>query len=246
MRVVKKIYYAHPVGTYGTIRERVELELISSVFPGGEVINPAELVGVVSHADMDEFRGHVASCDVLVYSDVAGFVTAGVVEEVEEALRDGKPVYRLDWRTGELVEVHTIGDRLGINDTRKLFYLMQGFGLDDVALDDLIREKIAKAVGRISRVEALRQVFNELLGREAPVPNGVRRIDVYSRFYHWWQEPNRARFKVNRRLIAELINRRVEEMGASSLRDLVLNKLGLPPSRYAFYKNFSYKPRTAT
>ena len=34
-----KVYYAHPVETYDTIRERKEVELIKKFFPNAEVVN---------------------------------------------------------------------------------------------------------------------------------------------------------------------------------------------------------------
>ena len=58
-----RVYYAHPIGTYETIRERIELELITSAFPGAEIINPSEFADVASHTVMDEFHELVASCD---------------------------------------------------------------------------------------------------------------------------------------------------------------------------------------
>ncbi|RLF08021.1 MAG: hypothetical protein DRJ69_06590 [Thermoprotei archaeon] len=226
-----RIYYAHPIGTYGTVRERIELELIASAFPGAEVVNPSEFADMASHAVMDEFRELVASCDVLVYSDVAGFVTAGVAEE---ALRSSKPVYRLDWRTGELIEVREVTDKLSVEDTRRLFHLMERFNLDDVAIGRLVRERQSEAR---SRVGALKQLLDELTSSQGETERIPRRIDVFSRFYHWWQEPVQAKVKVSHRVIAELLNRRIEELKARSLRDLILNKLNLPPSRYSFYKS---------
>ena len=49
---------------------------------------------------MDFFFQLIDTCDLVIYGDLGGFVTAGVANEIEYALRQGKPVYRIDWRTG--------------------------------------------------------------------------------------------------------------------------------------------------
>jgi len=60
-----RIYYAHPVEIYNTPRELYEASLIKELFPGAEIINPAdfqELPGV-SHETMDIFFNLIDSCD---------------------------------------------------------------------------------------------------------------------------------------------------------------------------------------
>ena len=76
-----KVYYAHPVETYDTIRERKEVEFIKKFFPNAEVVNPADFQDLtgISHGDMDFFFQLIDTCDLVIYSDLGGFVRLGLL-----------------------------------------------------------------------------------------------------------------------------------------------------------------------
>jgi len=82
-----RIYHAHPVTTYGTERERVEQEIIVKHFKGCTIVNPAYFAQMVDHGDTEFYLNLVDSCDVVVYSDIAGFLTAGVARKLKEHSR---------------------------------------------------------------------------------------------------------------------------------------------------------------
>ncbi len=134
-----RIYYAHPVEIYSTIRERKELEIIRRNFPGAEIVNPATFQH--SSGWSHGFLNLVDSCGLVVCSDFDGFVTAGVAAEVEHVLSQGKPVYRLDWRTEELVNINEVKEALSITETRLLSEALTQLMLDDVEMVGIIRVK---------------------------------------------------------------------------------------------------------
>lgn len=118
----KRVYYAHAIWLYGTKTEQDEIKSIKSKFPHHLVINPSKLERPREDAGGDEmefFKEHVSRCDVLVYSRLAGKVTAGVGLEVNHALSKEKPVFELNG--GEFIRVWSPVKYLTREETRDLF-----------------------------------------------------------------------------------------------------------------------------
>ena len=101
-----KIYFAHCMADYDTLRERLALRLISARFPDYEIVNPNS-PGISgdyeTHRSKDDpmlyFRQIVNGCDALAFLYNAGdtrSVGAGVGAEVLEALVHGKPIFFID------------------------------------------------------------------------------------------------------------------------------------------------------
>ncbi len=223
-----RIYYAHPVEIYSTIRERKELEIIRRNFPGAEIVNPATFQH--SSGWSHGFLNLVDSCDLVVCSDFDGFVTAGVAAEVEHVLSQGKPVYRLDWRTEELVNINEVKEALSITETRLLSEALTQLMLDDVEMVGIIR---VKWKGCFS--ETLSTILNDPSFRRLSSFKEVALIDILSRFYHWWQEPNNVASSVDTRRLKELVIERLTELGGRSLRSYTLKIQGLPKTKYDYY-----------
>jgi len=62
-----------------------------------------------------------------------------VANEVAYALEHDKPVYRTDWRTGEIVKVNEVGKALTIEESRLLVDAIVYLLLDDVELANLLK-----------------------------------------------------------------------------------------------------------
>lgn len=93
-----KVYYSHPICIKGSARENRELAQIQAEYPDAEIINPSDrrYHWQKATSDMAFFLDLVTQCDVLVYSRLFGHITSGVGLEVNQALRTGIPVYRLE------------------------------------------------------------------------------------------------------------------------------------------------------
>ena len=103
-----KIYYAHPVGTYGSLQERRDLGRIARAFEEDgvevEVVNPGDPqvqrdykawlkdgMGPDDH-EMRFFKALVLGCDGIAYRGE----TPGVRYEVSKAREAGIPIVQVD------------------------------------------------------------------------------------------------------------------------------------------------------
>jgi nucleoside 2-deoxyribosyltransferase len=127
--MLKKIYYAHAVWLYNTQAEQDELKSIKSGFSQHEIVNPSKLERpeVSSGEDkMEFFKQQVNRCDALVFSRLAGEITAGVGAEVNHALSKKKPVFEL--RNGRFIRIRRPVSYLSIEETRNLFSKLPPLG----------------------------------------------------------------------------------------------------------------------
>jgi hypothetical protein len=91
-----RVFYSHPLKTYGSAAEKRDASLIAGRFPGCEVVDPSVLKTRPEPGRETEFYlGLVDSCDFLVFSRHYGNVTEGVKPEVDHALSAGKQVFEL-------------------------------------------------------------------------------------------------------------------------------------------------------
>jgi hypothetical protein len=91
-----RVFYAHPMKTYGTEAESKEKALIESRFVGCEVVDPStHQAGIEPGRETEHYLRLLDSCDCLVFSRYFGYITEGVKPEVEHALAKGKPTYEL-------------------------------------------------------------------------------------------------------------------------------------------------------
>lgn len=95
-----RVYFAHPMSTYGTFSEKLALKAIAKRFKGWKIINPSdeEIVGAVRVlyplAGMDLFDVIVSKADAVVampFKD--GLHGAGVFSELTAANRARVPLY---------------------------------------------------------------------------------------------------------------------------------------------------------
>lgn len=93
---MKKIYYAHPITTYGMTIEWMDVELLKNL--GFEVVNPntPELDTAYKERGMGVFLELVRQCDALAFRGFSdGKIPAGVHKEAVEAIMNGLPVFEM-------------------------------------------------------------------------------------------------------------------------------------------------------
>ena len=95
-----KAYYAHPITLYGSIQEQKDKELLESL--GFIVVNPSDK----DKQDEYEKGGFQVFLDWVSKSDCLAFrsfidmsISAGVMREIQQAIKDGKPVIELQTKT---------------------------------------------------------------------------------------------------------------------------------------------------
>ncbi|MHC1628138.1 MAG: hypothetical protein ACXQTI_04850 [Candidatus Nezhaarchaeales archaeon] len=243
-----RIYYAHPVEIYHTPREFKEIEIIKRHYPQAEIVNPAyfqDKPGAL-HSNIDFFYSLVDSCDILIYSDLGGFVTAGVALEVKRALEQGKPVYRLDWRTGELTQIRELRNVLSLEETQSIIDAMIYLALDDVEIASIINNALSKHQGKVALLNIISSITNSPEYQKKERIKESSNINILSRFYHWWQEPGNASHIVDTGKLKDMISAKLSELGEKSMRSYILKTLKLSKTRYDYYtyllKNRAPKP----
>ena len=100
----KTVYYAHFMGIYNTKQEERDMELLKTLFPDADIINPncAEIQEKCNQIKetggnvMDMFEGIVKGCSVVAFRGcVNGKIGAGVWKEIMAAKECGIPVVEL-------------------------------------------------------------------------------------------------------------------------------------------------------
>ena len=114
-----RIYYAHAIWLYGSSLEQKEIDLIGRIFPDWEIVNPSKLTRPERVGGLEFYKGQVERCDVVIFSRLAGKITAGVGLEVNHGLSRKKAVYEIGDR--ELIPVFKPVEFLSRQDTVALF-----------------------------------------------------------------------------------------------------------------------------
>jgi hypothetical protein len=106
---------------YGTPAEKTELEQIGKHFPDYRIINPSIFEGnPEKKRDKMEFCKRVVdTCHMVVFSRWKGYITAGVIIEVNHALDTGKLVFEIVDSTFKKVTKHI--DGLSYEETVKMY-----------------------------------------------------------------------------------------------------------------------------
>lgn len=115
-----KIYFAHPVSDYGSLREKECLEQIQKHFPGAEILNPNQDVHNEAYLTegMAYFERLVMACDCVVAAPFAdGEWGMGVFREAETVSRKGGKVFELHKSLRE-IDIKDIRP-LSINETKR-------------------------------------------------------------------------------------------------------------------------------
>lgn len=94
---IKKIYFAHPMGTYHSDAETEALLAITKLFPGYEIVNPNTLDHqLAAGCKISYFTQLASECDALVYLPFGdNSIGIGIAEEVKSALESQREVHEL-------------------------------------------------------------------------------------------------------------------------------------------------------
>lgn len=87
---MKTCYYAHSMQIYDSTSEQLERAFLEQFY---KVTCPNRDIG--ERGRMEPYIQRVATCDIVVCSEVAGHIGRGVYEEVRHAMKLRKPVYCL-------------------------------------------------------------------------------------------------------------------------------------------------------
>lgn len=92
----KKVYYAHPISTYGTPVEQRDIDVLKCL--GFEVVNPntPDMDAAYRAHGMGVFKALVVSCDLLAFRAFPdGSIPAGVAQEIGIMQTENRPVIEL-------------------------------------------------------------------------------------------------------------------------------------------------------
>jgi hypothetical protein len=244
----EQIYLAHPIITYNTMIETKAIKIIERYFPDTKILNPAKHQNISHSPSMAIYKLFVESCDILVYTDIAGFITSGVAEEIEMALEKGIDIYRLDWREGKLTKVNRPrGYILNRRKTNQLYKLIRKHHLDEAEIEYLIEQYRKRVGANIDRWMAQKLALQGLRPRkqkEEEIP-----LNPLEKHYHWWQEPDYTQIPIDNKKLTEIIMEKMSENKATNIGEL-LRKLGVKNFEtsyhfiYRIVKNLVKQPTT--
>lgn len=97
---IKKIYFAHPMGTYHSDAETQALLAIKKLFPHYEIVNPNHFSHQrAANGKISYFTKLASECDALVYLPFGdNSIGIGIAEEVKSAFKKNREVHELHVR----------------------------------------------------------------------------------------------------------------------------------------------------
>lgn len=121
-RHLGRLYFAHAMPDYGTVKERDDLKVLRDKLPHFILVNPRDFQRECEKAAdrMQFFLDLVRTCDGVAYSRFHGQVTAGVGKEIRLALQLRKPVYEV--RDARIVPVARPPKSLTFEETIQRYY----------------------------------------------------------------------------------------------------------------------------
>lgn len=111
-RLRPRLYFAHPIGTYGSRAETEALKIINQRFHGYDIINPGDAHHMANGTgNFDYYRALVAGAEALIYLPFAdGKIGAGIAGEVRTMRKKHGQIYELKVNT----EGHPTGQVMAI------------------------------------------------------------------------------------------------------------------------------------
>jgi len=104
---VKKLYFAHPMQTYDTERERKAIRQIKTTFPSFYIQNPS----LHPSRDMNFYLVWVKDCQALIFiTDEKGYIGKGVYSEIDAARILAFPVYQCEPDTPVISQEFHLGE----------------------------------------------------------------------------------------------------------------------------------------
>ena len=104
---VEKLYFAHPMQTYDTERERKAIRQIKAGYSSYYIQNPS----LHPSRDMNFYFAWVKECQALIFmSDENGYIGKGVYSEIDAARMLNLPVYYVDPDVPVITDKYDLGD----------------------------------------------------------------------------------------------------------------------------------------
>lgn len=95
-KLAMKIYYAHPMIMYGSLKESEDLKIISEKYPEAEIIDPRYIRNKDLENRMLIYLNTIENCDLVVVRRIPNFqLTAGIGKEINHALEKGITVLEI-------------------------------------------------------------------------------------------------------------------------------------------------------
>ena len=117
-----KIYFAHPISIYNTIKEFALLGVIKLLFKDCVITNPNSVYNESKYIihGMDFYFSLIDDCDTVVFIPFDdGYVSAGVTKEVLYGKRKGKIIYRVNPYDFSIQKIANISKTLTVEETRE-------------------------------------------------------------------------------------------------------------------------------
>jgi hypothetical protein len=95
---IRKVYYSHPVPSYGTEKEKNDIYRIEGKFGRVQIINPADTKPqhlTNFNNEMEFFFKQIDKCNAVVFRRFGNIITSGVGKEINYALGKGKAVFEI-------------------------------------------------------------------------------------------------------------------------------------------------------
>ena len=95
---IRKVYYSHPVPSYGTEKEKDDIGRIEGKFGRVQIINPADTKPqhlTNFNNEMEFFFKQIDKCNAVVFRRFGNIITSGVGKEINYALGKGKAVFEI-------------------------------------------------------------------------------------------------------------------------------------------------------
>jgi hypothetical protein len=134
----ERIYFAHPMPDYDTLREAEAIRAIQDHFgPEFDVVNPNHPDHRAGYAasgnDFKYWTDLAASCGMVVYMSLPeGWIGSGVWKEAEAALLAGRWVHEIDRGLGRIVRVRhlDVSRCLSVDETRRTTHMILQYRKD--------------------------------------------------------------------------------------------------------------------
>jgi hypothetical protein len=95
---IRKVYYSHPMPSYGTEKEKNDIYRIEGKFGRVQIINPADTKPqhlTNFNNEMEFFFKQIDKCNAVVFRRFGNIITSGVGKEINYALGKGKAVFEI-------------------------------------------------------------------------------------------------------------------------------------------------------
>lgn len=119
-----RIYYAHPMIMYGSIKEAEDLRRIQKDYHEAEIINPSSIRPDDPNDSMASYLRSIEECNLLIFRRIPNEpITGGIGKEINHAL--DKQIKVLEIKNGQFIPVENKVEHLTREESNLLFDKMR-------------------------------------------------------------------------------------------------------------------------